>query len=232
MIGTSVLGNAHWLAAVRVAKWETRPVTAGDLRWNLNIHYHRLFLKAIPAGAMTALDVGCGDGLLTFDLAERGLHVTGVDPHVASIERARSDPRATDRTTFICGDVFTTDLQPASFDLVAASAVLHHIDARAGLRRMRHLVRPGGVVAVVGFGRPDGVKDRLLEVAGAGTKRLRVVRRQYWEHNAPISWPPPFTTGQMCELGREELPGASFRRLMSNRFSLVWTAPAIEPTTT
>ena len=120
------------------------------------------------------------------------------------------------RTTFICGDVFTTDLQPASFDLVAASAVLHHIDARAGLRRMRHLVRPGGVVAVVGFGRPTESRDRLLEVAGAGTKQLRVVRRQYWEHNAPISWPPPFTTGQMCELGREELHGASFRRLMSN----------------
>jgi len=104
--------------------------------------------------------------------------------------------RATDRNAFICGDVFTADLQPASFDLVAASAVLHHIDARAGLRRMRQLVRPGGVVAVVGFGRPDGVRDRLLEVAGVATKRMHVARREYWEHNAPISWPPPFPTGE------------------------------------
>lgn len=105
-----------------------------DPRWNLNIHYHRVFLDAIPAGAATALDVGCGDGLLTFDLAERGLDVTGVDPHAASIERARSDVRATARTELICGDVFTTELRPASFDLVAASAVLHHLDARDGLR--------------------------------------------------------------------------------------------------
>jgi hypothetical protein len=75
--------------------------------------------------------------VLTFDLAERGLRVIGVDPHRASIERAKSDPRATDGTEFICGDVFTTNLQPASFDLVAASAVLHHIDARARLRRLR-----------------------------------------------------------------------------------------------
>lgn len=213
-----------------MAEWETRSVKGNDSRWNLNIHYHRLFLDAIPSGAATALDVGCGDGVLAFDLAERGLRITGVDSHGASIERARSDPRSSDRTEFICGDVFTADLQPASFDLVAASAVLHHLDARAGLRRMKQLVRPGGVIAVVGFGRPDGVNDRVLEVAGAATKRLRVLRRHYWEHNAPISWPPPCTTGEMRDLGREELPGASFRRLMSNRFSLVWTAPAIEPT--
>ncbi len=212
-------------AIVATAPWKTRLVTDQDSRWNLNIHYHRLFLNAIPTGATTAIDVGCGDGLLSFDLADRGLRVTGVDPHAPSIERARSDPRATPSTQFVCGDVFETDLPPASFDLVAASAVLHHLDARAGLRRMRQLVRPGGVVVVVGFGRPDGVKDRLLEIAGAASKRLRVMRGQYWEHNAPISWPPPLTTGEMCDLGREELPSALFRRLMSNRFSLVWTAP-------
>jgi SAM-dependent methyltransferase len=205
-------------------------VNARDPRWNLNIHYHRVFLDAAPADARTALDVGCGDGLLTFDLAERGLDVIGVDPHAASIERAGSDPRATARTNFVCGDVFTSDLQSGSFDLVAASAVLHHIDARAGIRRMKQLVRPGGVVAVVGFGRPDGVKDRLLEVAGAATKRVRLVRREYWEHNAPVSWPPPFTTGQMRDLGHEELPGAVFHQLMSNRFSLVWEAPTVETT--
>ena len=184
-----------------------------------------MFLDAAPTNARTALDVGCGDGLLSFDLAEHGLDVTGIDPHEASIERARSDQRATPRTNFVCGDVFTSDLGRTSFDLVAASAVLHHIDARAGLRRLKQLVRPGGVIAVVGFGRPDGLHDRMLEVAGATTKRVQVIRREYWEHNAPVSWPPPFTTGQMRELGCDELPGATFRRLMSNRFSLVWTAP-------
>lgn len=203
---------------------------SGDPRWNLNIHYHRVFLNAAPSDATSALDVGCGDGLLTFDLAERGLDVIGVDPHAESIERARSDSRATGRTDFVCGDVFTSDLHPGSFDLVAASAVLHHIDARAGLLRMKQLVRPGGVLAIVGFGQPDCLQDRLLEFAGAATKRARLLRREYWEHNAPISWPPPLTTGEMRDLGRDELPGATFHRLMSNRFSLVWEAPGVEST--
>ena len=200
-------------------------MSGGDTRWNLNIHYHRVFLEAVPSAARTALDVGCGDGLLTFDLADRGLFVTGIDPHVPGIERARSDPRASARTEFICGDVFTADLEPASFDVVAASAVLHHVDARDGLERLKQLVRPGGVIAVVGFGRPDGLRDRVLEVTGAASKQLRIVQGRYWEHNAPISWPPPLTTGEMCDLSREVLPGVSFRRLMSNRFSHCWTAP-------
>ncbi len=106
------------------------------------------------------------------------------------------------------------------------SAMLHHVEARAGLVRMKQLVRPGGVVAIVGFGRPDGLQDRLLEVAGAATKRMRVTRRRTWEHNAPILWPPPLTTTQMRDLGSVVLPGATFRRLLSNRYSLVWKAPS------
>ena len=200
-------------------------MSAPDRRWNLNIHYHRVFVDAIPVGARRALDVGCGDGLLSFDLADRGLEVVGIDPHAPSIERARSDPRANGRTEFVCGDVFELDLQPASFDLVAASAMLHHVDAPACLRRLKELVRPGGVVAVVGFANPDGLKDRLLAVAGAATRQLRVMRGEYWEHRAPILWPPPMTTSQMRELGSTELPGSAFRHLMSNRCSLVWSAP-------
>ena len=104
--------------------------------------------------------------------------------------------------------------------------MLHHIDARAGLRRMRELVRPEGVIAIVGFAQPDGWKDRGLAVAGVLTKlKHQVLKRNYWEHNAPIVWPPPLTTGEMHDLASAELPGSSFQRLMSNRFSVVWTAP-------
>lgn len=200
-------------------------MTTGHPKWNLNIHYHDVFLDAAPPGTLTALDVGSGDGLLAFDLTDRGMNVIGIDLDASSIERARADTRATRRTEFVCGDVFTHPLELASFDLVVASATLHHIDARNGLRRMKQLVRPGGVVVVVGFAQPDGLKDRLLLVAGAVAKRFQQLRGSYWEHNAPTLWPPPLTTSQMEALGRDELPGVVFRRLMSGRFSLVWNAP-------
>ncbi|MDQ6782291.1 MAG: methionine biosynthesis protein MetW [Actinomycetota bacterium] len=41
-------------------------------RWNHNIHYHRLILDSVPAGARDALDVGCGEGMLARRL-RRGL---------------------------------------------------------------------------------------------------------------------------------------------------------------
>lgn len=199
-----------------------------DDKWNLNIHYHRVFLEALPPGAGRALDVGCGDGVLSFDLADRGLDVVGIDPHEESIERARNDPRARTLTTFICGDVFTHPFEPTSFDLVAANAMLHHVDARDGLRRMRQLVRPGGVVAIVGFTQPDGLADHVQMLTGAAMKLAHQLRGHYWEHNAPLSWPPPLATGEMRDLVAEELPGATFRRLMSNRFSIVWNAPPLD----
>jgi hypothetical protein len=37
--------------------------------WNHNLHYQPVILNAVPPGCQTALDVGCGDGLLAARLA-------------------------------------------------------------------------------------------------------------------------------------------------------------------
>ncbi|MFT7646695.1 MAG: SAM-dependent methyltransferase [Candidatus Poriferisodalaceae bacterium] len=59
-------------------------------RWSLNIHYHQLIFELAPPWGSTALDVGSGDGMLSFELAAARLRVTGIDPHKPGIERARS----------------------------------------------------------------------------------------------------------------------------------------------
>lgn len=192
-------------------------------RWNLNIHYHPVILDAIPDGATKALDIGSGNGILSFDLAARGLEVVGIDPDGASIERARSDPDCSDRTTFLHGDVFTYPFEPGSFDVVAASAMLHHVDAVEGLRRMTELVRPGGVVAVVGFAKPSGPIDWALIVAGFFVTKARALTGRYWEHHAPVRWPPPLTIDEMRTLAESVMPGATFKRRMAHRYSIHWT---------
>jgi 2-polyprenyl-3-methyl-5-hydroxy-6-metoxy-1,4-benzoquinol methylase len=195
-----------------------------ESRWNLNIHYHRVVLDAVPAGAANALDIGCGDGLLSFDLARLGLDVVGIDPDAPSIDRAREDPCASERTSFVCADVFTHPFEPSSFDVVAANAMLHHVDAQAGLRRMRELVRPGGVV-VVGFATPSSPADLALIATGLAYTRIQYLRGRYWDHDAPMCWPPPRSINKMRTLVEPELPGARFRRGMHHRYSAVWTAP-------
>lgn len=205
-------------------------MTRTDPRWNVNVRYHRVVLDAIPVHARTALDVGCGDGLLSFDMAARGLTVTGVDLHTASIERASADDRANDATRFVVGDLFTFPLEPGSFDVVASIATLHHVDAQAGIRRMRELVCPGGVIVIVGFATSSGIGDRVRAIAGWLVKRSMQLRGRYWEHNAPTVWPPPSSSREMAALVERELPGAAFRNVMSNRYTAIWTQPC--PATT
>ena len=47
--------------------------------WNHNIHYQPVILGAVPPRCGPALDVGCGDGMLAFRLAEHCTEVTGID---------------------------------------------------------------------------------------------------------------------------------------------------------
>lgn len=201
---------------------------AGVRRWNWNIHYHRVPLDAIPDGAKTALDIGSGDGLLSFDLAASGLEVVGIDVDETSVERATGASECTDRTTFVHGDVFSHPFEPASFDLVASSAMLHHVDAVDGLRRMAELVRPGGVVAIVGFATESGPVDHVLAGLGRVARIAAELTGRHWGHHAPICWPPPLSIDEMRSLVERELPGATFRRRVSNRYSVVWRRPIAE----
>lgn len=193
-----------------------------DVRWNHNVHYHRVVLDAVPAGARTALDVGCGEGTLARRLRARVPQVTGVDLHGPSLAAARD---AGGGVAYVEADVLTHPFAPASFDLVASVATLHHLDARAGLLRLAELVRPGGRLAVVGLARASSPLDLPYEAAGLVMSPVARRRRGYWEHPSPTVWPPPATYAQMRALVAELLPGARFRRHIYWRWSAVWTRP-------
>jgi SAM-dependent methyltransferase len=162
--------------------------------------------------------------LLTFDLADLGLKVTAIDCDAPSVQHSESDPRAGGQVDFIVGDVFTHPFKLASFDVVASIAMLHHVDAVEGIRRMRELVRPGGVIAIVSFATPSSCADRMRGLAGVVYKRSMQLRGRYWEHGAPTCWPPPCSTAEIRAVVGRELPGADFQPLLWGRYGVTWTA--------
>ncbi|MCU1344122.1 MAG: hypothetical protein JWL70_388 [Acidimicrobiia bacterium] len=197
-------------------------------RWNRNIHYHPLLLALGPAN--TVLDVGCGGGLLTRQLAVQSAHVVGIDVDAASIREAEA-ASANTNITYLCGDVLTHPFEPESFDLVVCVAALHHFDAEAGLRRFAELTKPGGQIGVIGIGRSeyprDLARDALTHVATFLHRHLR--RTPLWHHNSPMVWPPPLTDRQIKSLASTVLPGATVRRRLHGRHSILWTKPMTLP---
>ena len=194
-------------------------------RWNHNIQYHPVILRAVPPGCQVALDVGCGDGLLTRQLRSVVRQVVGIDTHRPSLELARGHPGRRD-VQYVLGDFLAHPFEPASFDLIACVASLHHMDTGDAVDRMVRLLRPGGVMAVIGVARPRYPADLVYDLAGSLAHRVTRVTRPYWQHPSPTRWPPLETYARIRDLTSRLLPDARYRRRPFFRYSLVWTKPA------
>lgn len=103
---------------------------------------------------MRVLDVGCGPGSITLDLAARAGsagQVIGIEVVEEPLEAARAAAaaRGDTRTDFRLGDVYALDFADGEFDVVHAHQVLQHLaDPVAALRETRRVTKPGGLVAV------------------------------------------------------------------------------------
>lgn len=102
--------------------------------------------------AMHLLDVGCGGGNYTLKLLERlpSLNVTLVDLSQAMLDRAiqRVRPRTTGSVEAIQADIRDVDFGQERFDIVVASAVLHHLRTDAEWRmvfqKLHDALKPRG----------------------------------------------------------------------------------------
>ncbi|MGI5531374.1 class I SAM-dependent methyltransferase [Streptomyces syringium] len=137
---TAVYTHGHHESVLRSHTWRTAANSAAYLLPELRPD-------------MAVLDIGCGPGTITADLAAlvpQG-QVTGLDAAADVLERARAvaRERGLDNVRFTTGDVHALDFPDGSFDVVHAHQVLQHVgDPVAALREMRRVCRPGGVVAV------------------------------------------------------------------------------------
>jgi 2-polyprenyl-3-methyl-5-hydroxy-6-metoxy-1,4-benzoquinol methylase len=190
-------------------------------QWNHNIHYHRVILRSLPPQAGTALDVGCGDGSLARTMRERLRRVVGIDLDSRSIELAET---AGGGVEYVCDDFLRHPFEPESFDVIASVATLHHMDVEAALRRMCALVRPGGVIAVVGVAKRS-LADVPYDAVGFFAHRLLKIRRGYWQHPSPIA-DPTMTNREIRRVVSTVLPDARYRQHVLFRYSIVWTKPS------
>ena len=153
--------------------------------------YHRGWVHPIldrlarefPGGAV--LDVGCGTGVLTLALAERGFEVVAVDhsPEMLAIARRKAaEAGLSPRIRFEEGDVTRLRFADDSFAGATAQGVLHHLaDPAASLDEIKRVVRPGGFVFVsepcLEQTPPSKATEAALRIARPVKRRVRPSKR-------------------------------------------------------
>ena len=119
-----------------------------------NMAKDALFARIMPLGGKRVLDYGSGQGENACLLASCGAHVTAFDLSPISIEQARKRAKLHDLQGHIQFDVRTagsTGYPDASFDVVAAFAILHHLHTMLPTvyEEIHRVLRPGGTAAFI-----------------------------------------------------------------------------------
>lgn len=154
------------------------------------IAWDRVLALAVGGrNGLQALDVGCGTGFLSLELAARGHHVTGIDfaPEMLALAKEKA-AAAGAAIRFEHADAENLPFAPASFDLVITRHVLWtlpHPDTAIG--EWMRMLRPGGRLAVI-----DG-----QSLVAPGEEQSYSARRS--AEYAPIGDQLPFLTGKARE---------------------------------
>ncbi len=99
------------------------------------------------------LDVGCGAGFLSNELALHQLNVTGVDLSEESIKVAQKFD-STKKVKYLAADAYNLPFADQSFDVLTAMDFLEHVDQPAKvIQEFSRVLRPGGIFIFHTFNR-------------------------------------------------------------------------------
>ena len=209
-----------------------------DEGWTANNHYHDFLLKHVPQNCEDALEIGCGTGAFARLLAKRCKRVVALDLSSEMIRVGRSRSNRFDNLEFQLADAMTWDFPRSRFDFICSIATLHHLQQRELFVKIKDALKPNGILVVLDLVESNSLVERMLDVFGFGVSgglrllhngRLKppaAVRKAWEQHGKHDHYS---TVSQMRALADEILPGATVRRHLLWRYSLVFrnTAPQI-----
>ncbi len=141
------------------------PVRLAYIRDQVDAHWHVDARERYALAGRSAIDVGCGAGLLAEPLARMGAKVTGVDAAPENIAAAREHAAGQGLSiSYFAGELAMLPL--ATFDLVTSMEVVEHVtDPAAFIGELAARLAPGGLMILSTPNRTMLSKLLLVEAA-------------------------------------------------------------------
>lgn len=136
-----------------------------------------------PQAGESILDLGCGTGELTAQLAEKGAAVTGLDASAAMINSARAH---FPDLTFEVGDATTFSL-PQQFDAIFSNATLHWVrEKEKAIARMYAQLKKGGRLVIEMGGK--GNVQQILDALEKAMEQRGYTYEPFWYFPSPAAY--------------------------------------------
>src|SRR5215470_6627256 len=114
---------------------------AGKMRWGRRV---KMLSNHLRAG-MSVLELGCGTGYFTRELARSGADIVAVDVSPELLEIAKVDCSAPN-VRYQIQNAYELSYPDAIFDSVVGSSVLHHLEIEDALREIYRVLKPSGAI--------------------------------------------------------------------------------------
>lgn len=100
-------------------------------------------------GGGRLLEIGCGPGIATVDLAQRGFTLVALEPSATAWERARQHCAAYGQVSLVNQTFEDWPLEPAAFDAVVAATSFHWVSPETGHDKVAAALKPGGALILL-----------------------------------------------------------------------------------
>jgi ubiquinone/menaquinone biosynthesis C-methylase UbiE len=135
------IAHGRFLAAHgagEIWNWES---PAGRVRWARRVKMLSSHLKP----GMAVLELGCGTGYFTRELARSGADIVAIDVSPELLELAKANCSAPN-VRYEIQNAYQLSYPDAVFDSVVGSSVLHHLEIEEALCEIYRVLKPGGSI--------------------------------------------------------------------------------------
>jgi len=140
-------------------------------------------LTAHIVPSMSVLELGCGTGYFTREIARTGAAVTAIDISADLLAEARRMLDA-GNVTFLEQNAYRMTFGDGLFDAVIGCSVLHHLDSEKAFKEVYRVLRPGGRIV---FTEPNMLNPQI-----ALTKNIPYIKKKMGDspdETAFFKWP-------------------------------------------